>query len=734
MSLSEVLHLVEYSYLYQSIDDTVKAKKGCLQAIKILNTLAKSDNSTQPHIKEVSQFVLNLYDQIDKQPLNTSGKLSWMSSKLSETGTCPPVISFSPNLNSHNQIFFSEDQAFQDEDKSIQKVPENVQWESVMVDDWSSESSDLTSLYQDILPNCSFVSSFLAIIESQTIPIIQSISPHRPSTQYKVQLMFNGTFRNVTIDNRLPYLSNDRSRNLFISSFKDPRLLWPALIEKAYLKVMGDGYNFNGSNMANDTCLLTGWLPQIIKIENGQLPTEFSRLWELHRQGKVLLGIGTGKLSKQIGLHLNLITDHDYVIDNFRMEGNKKIITIKNPWISKSLDCRLISVDEFTYFKYLYVNWKPEFKYTQNHNFLYSPKEFIFNEPQFTFSNDTAQLQEVWLLLERHLPTDSQWMNMQIFETGSKVLTQTQFKKLGLDSGTNNRIQLIKLNMKPNQSYTAVISCGKSCKLTLSMFNNIGPGFKFNKSKWMYVFTLPPIDGEWTDRTNGGNWSISTFIDNPQYDLIVKKDTKLIVVVYGDTQVNTYLLQSDNSKLGERVHKFDKSKLLNNEHYNTFFQLNNYTLAPGNYKLIVSAYDKYIGKYKLLLNSTSEVQLDKTPFSWGLFTTKTGFNWDNQNRFKLRFSTTSYNTKTIFHITHFNGEHNYELLTNYRPAIRASIFDARNSSPILINEKFDDSLYGIFVDWTLEHPGEYILLIERFELGNGRCVVEIGSSKKVHLM
>ncbi|RLV93497.1 Calpain-like protease palB/RIM13 [Spathaspora sp. JA1] len=732
MSLAEVLHLVEYSYLYQSIDNTAKAKNSCLEAIKILNTLAKSGNT--PHNKEISEFVLRLYDQIDK-PTTTSHKISWISSKFPDTRIFPPVLTFSSNLHSHNQIFFPEQQHFQDQDKSIQIVPNDAQLEPVTVDDWSSECQDLTSLYQDILPNCSFVSSFLAIVENTTIPIIQSISPHRPSTQYKVQLMFNGTFRNVTIDNLLPFITHSHDRNLFISSFKNPRLYWPALVEKAYLKVMGDGYNFNGSNMANDTYLLTGWLPEIIKIENGQLPGNFNRLWELKQQGKILLGIGTGKLSKQVGLHLNLITDHDYVIEDFENESKKTKVTIKNPWMNKSLDCRLITLDEFTYFRYIYVNWKPEFKYSQVHNFIYSPKEFIVNEPQFTIANPGDHTEEIWFIVERHLPTGwKQWMDIHIYETASKVLTPTQFRILNLDLRTNNRLQLIKLKMEPKKSYTLVFFCNQSCKFTLSMFNNIGPELKFYKSKWLYDFILPQLEGEWTDKTNGGNWSMSTFINNPQYDLTIEKDTNLTVAVYGNTQVNTYLFQSDNSKLGQRIHKFDKSKLLNNEHYNSGFQLNTYhSLTPGNYKLIVSAYDKYIGKYKLLINSTSQAQLEKIPLNWGLFSTKTSFDWNNQNRVKLHFTTGSYNTKVTFHIIYSNSDKEYEVLTNYRPAIRASIFQTKNSVPIVINEKFNDSLYGIFVDWTIEQPGEYILLVERFESGQLLTFVKNNKNKLLNL-
>lgn len=65
--------------------------------------------------------------------------------------------------------------------------------------------------------------------------------------------------------------------------------------------------------------------------------------------------------------------------------------------------------------------------------------------------------------------------------------------------------------------------------------------------------------------------------------------------------------------------------------------------------------------------------------------------------------------------------------------MRASLFNSQTKQPIQINEQFNDSLYGVFLHEILPLPEEYILLIERFEIGYGRCVVEIGCNNKVIL-
>lgn len=80
-----------------------------------------------------------------------------------------------------------------------------------------------------------------------------------PNGKYHIRLNFNGCYRTVTVDDRLPV---SPSNVLHVVNRADPALLWPALLEKAYLKVRG-GYGFPGSNSATDLWVLTGWIPEI---------------------------------------------------------------------------------------------------------------------------------------------------------------------------------------------------------------------------------------------------------------------------------------------------------------------------------------------------------------------------------------------------------------------------------------------------------------------------------------
>jgi calpain-7 len=84
------------------------------------------------------------------------------------------------------------------------------------------------------------------------------------SGRYIFRFHFNGCFRKVVIDNRLP--GSTPSRTLHVIDRQNPGLLWPALLEKAYLKMRG-GYDFPGSNSGTDLYVLTGWIPEQIFLQ-----------------------------------------------------------------------------------------------------------------------------------------------------------------------------------------------------------------------------------------------------------------------------------------------------------------------------------------------------------------------------------------------------------------------------------------------------------------------------------
>ncbi len=82
--------------------------------------------------------------------------------------------------------------------------------------------------------------------------------------KYMMRLNFNGCFRKVIVDDYLPTLKVPRC--LHVIDRNNPGLLWPALVEKACLKVRG-GYNCAGSNAGTDLWMLTGWIPEQVFLQ-----------------------------------------------------------------------------------------------------------------------------------------------------------------------------------------------------------------------------------------------------------------------------------------------------------------------------------------------------------------------------------------------------------------------------------------------------------------------------------
>ncbi|KAH7827515.1 putative calpain-7 [Monocercomonoides exilis] len=167
---------------------------------------------------------------------------------------------------------------------------------------------------QTIVGDCSFLSSLsvLALEERRTGKRILTnlIYPQNssgvplvsPTGIYHIKLYFNGSWRRVVVDDTFPVAKLDSATFLYTSSassasssssspsttlntFSSSHLrqplcsfsqrrdeLWVSLLEKAYLTVMGRGYEFPGSHSGVDINMLSGWIPE---------------KWDLHSKERV---------------------------------------------------------------------------------------------------------------------------------------------------------------------------------------------------------------------------------------------------------------------------------------------------------------------------------------------------------------------------------------------------------------------------------------------------------------
>ncbi|KAI2475672.1 Cysteine proteinase [Pyrenophora tritici-repentis] len=132
-------------------------------------------------------------------------------------------------------------------------------------------------LVQDAASDCSVVTSLCAgaaraerghdqIIRDKLYPYDkQRKTPVLSSNgKYIARFYFNGCWRKVLIDDRLPV--SNTYRLLHVHDRRNPALLWPPLLEKAYLKVRG-GYDFPGSSSCSDLFTMTGWIPEQVFLQ-----------------------------------------------------------------------------------------------------------------------------------------------------------------------------------------------------------------------------------------------------------------------------------------------------------------------------------------------------------------------------------------------------------------------------------------------------------------------------------
>lgn len=457
-------------------------------------------------------------------------------------------------------------------------------------------------LVQDITTDCSVVASLCAgtarALKGHGTLLASTIYPHDKSNfhpriskngKYVFRLNFNGCFRKVTIDDRLP--ASRTSRNLHVIDRRNPQLLWPALIEKAYLKVRG-GYDFPGSNSGTDLWVMTGWIPEQVFLQSEDILLEqlWIRIFKSFGFGDVMITLGTGKMAGREERELGLAGEHDYAVLDMKELGARHLLLIKNPWcdgmiwkgarhISEDLsegknwtgelrDALLTSSsttpgtfwmsfeDVVQHFESLYLNWNPGlFRNRQDHHFSWtipsikSPGSFTHN-PQYTMKSNNKGT--VWVLLSRHFATGEQdivknksmsladassalgYISLYVFEAdGRRVyLSDDAFHR---GAFVDSPQTLARLEISPSTPYTIVVDQHglplPKYSYTLSFFS---------RSPLVISQASDPLPhcttntGSWNLRTAGGNASAATYPINPQFSISIPSTTDITLVLETD--------------------------------------------------------------------------------------------------------------------------------------------------------------------------------------------------------
>ncbi|KAJ5278614.1 hypothetical protein N7478_003986 [Penicillium angulare] len=457
-----------------------------------------------------------------------------------------------------------------------------------------------TDLVQDVLTDCSVVASLCATtsrsergLGTHASPIMypcesDSEKPKvSPSGKYIFFFYFNGSFRKVIVDDRLP--STNTKRSLHVIDRNNPNFLWPALVEKAYLKIRG-GYDFPGSNSGTDLWVLTGWVPEQVFLHHDEATSDeiWGRLYPSFSKGDVVLTIGTGKLTELEQEGLALVSEHDYAILGMRELHGRRQFLLKNPWAgaepamqsteidSSDTSSPHLSLSPGTFwmdcervlqnFENLYLNWNPAlFNYREDIHFTWDLSQsrviagcFVKN-PQFSVYSETGG--KVWLLLGKHFKTNqysksgedpSQEDDGQGFI--SIYIFQADGKRVSLSDGALHRgpyvdspNTLMRLEMLPKTTYTAVVSeqslPSTSQNFTLSALSE--SPISLAPARDRYLCLNNKASGSWTALTAGGNAESARYSSNPQFSLHVSERTDVSI-----------LLESNNPELATHVKLF----------------------------------------------------------------------------------------------------------------------------------------------------------------------------------
>ncbi|KAL5354635.1 cysteine protease [Pseudogymnoascus australis] len=481
--------------------------------------------------------------------------------------------------------------------------------------------------------------------------------------KYIFRLHFNGCFRKVVIDDRLP--APRSSRRLYVFDRQNPGLLWPALLEKAYLKVRG-GYDFPGSNSGTDLWVITSWIPEQIFLQSDELQPNvlWSRILKGFAVGDVMVTLGTGRLNNNEEEALGLAGEHDYAVLDIKENGTEKLFLLKNPWcdamVWKGAENQTpsgsdkevpaygnaapkVSTNPGTFwmsypevlrnFDSLYLNWNPGlFTYRQDHHFNWtiptatSPGCFVDN-PQYSVQSDVGGT--VWILLSRHFTTEEHnyrassvlpsstssnshgFISLYIFDTGGQRIHLSD-NPLSRGPYVDSPQTLSKLSLPPKSRYTIVVAHQDlplpKYTFTLSAYSKSPLTLSTAPNRHPHITSTA---GAWTPKTAGGNASSPTYPSNPQFKLHVPSPSSMSIVLSAsphDLAVHVKLVWGR----GHRVTAVTSQDIVGESgSYRRSCALANLeNVAAGDYTIVCSTFESgQTGRFTLRVESTTACSL-----------------------------------------------------------------------------------------------------------------------------
>ncbi|KAL8796613.1 MAG: hypothetical protein Q9195_001003 [Heterodermia aff. obscurata] len=476
-------------------------------------------------------------------------------------------------------------------------------------------------LVQDLTADCSVVASLCAGTarsergHPKILPVIMypyDIGNKQPAVspngKYIIKLHFNGCYRKVAIDDRLPSSKSSR--------FFDE-------IDRVAL-----------------------WL----------------KIRQAFSYGDVLITMGTGRLTEFEEEGMGLAGEHDYAVLDMKEDRGQQLALVKNPWskatvwkgstaytgfvdkvkfkkpaketaVSPAPSNKLMPGtfwmnlnDIFQSFESMYLNWNPalfscreDLHFTWNLAASRGPPGSFASNPQYEIRSGEGC--DAWILLSRHFKsrkkpssgerseeanTNCGFMSLYAYRNkGERIFKSDEVSVRGPYVDSPNT--LLKLELPPISSYTIVVSeqalPKTSFAFTLSAFSSEPLDFKEARERYPHcVFQ----HGAWTPTSSGGSASSSTYLCNPSFStrldamsdmaLLLEAEDYNVCVHVKLVRVHGRLVNSITNRdilgdSGEYTKGFALAELKNVE--------------PGMYTVVCSTFEpRQEGKFQLSVRTT----------------------------------------------------------------------------------------------------------------------------------
>ncbi|KAF8608405.1 cysteine proteinase [Ceratobasidium sp. AG-I] len=639
--------------------------------------------------------------------------------------------------------------------------------------DWKRPPSDLPlvdleipdEVVQDVVSDCSVIAA-LGVCEEhrrrfRSCVALRAIHPQDedgvpfrdPQGRYSVRVMFNGAWRMVLIDELLPTAPDGR---LICATTVKRAQLWPALLEKAYMKLMG-GYDFPGSNSSIDLHALTSWIPEHVYISSDfQREKNWKRIYDGFVNGKALVTLGTGETVTGEGRWKDiLIAAHNYAIVGLEDDGAVQNLKVSNPWrrtdasegggmltISWGLVCNL--------FESVYLNWDPAmFAHNKVIHGLW--REHTAETGEHAASNHHYRLrytdpaavtdrepQEVWILLTRHVvskTTQADFIALHHFSHGEagKLLRADQVPNKCTYSDSPHVLTRIK--GMPSKEAVSLVACregsGPDTGYTLSIYSHASVEIEAVTHVLGYIKTLK---GAFNNKTAGGNASLASFMNNPQYRVQIGAGGSQNAGAGGRKRVPVKLTVEGARKLplnvklvwsgGQRVSDVVVGDIaLDSGTYTFGLACVEGEVQVGDYTLVVSTFEAgQIGDYTIRVECDAPIEVTQLLAEGaGMFHKIVKGSWDNVSAVGGP-SSGNYNSNPTFEITVSAPTKissrlqiiSKPPLLSSAPALNLTLFErsiqGTPGKQVATSGAYSDAVSGVLLPSTPVRPGTYLFI------------------------